>query len=104
MAKKGSLLKIVVLVVVVAALVTAAIVFDFNTYLRNVLEWIRGQGTVGVLVFVGVYIVATVLFIPGSILTLGAGFVYGVVFGSIYVSVASTLGATAAFLVGRYFA
>ena len=37
-------------------------------------------------------------------LTLGAGAVFGVVWGSIYVSIASTLGATAAFLVGRYLA
>jgi uncharacterized membrane protein YdjX (TVP38/TMEM64 family) len=45
-----------------------------------------------------------VLFLPGSVLTLGAGAVFGVVWGSVYVSVASTLGATCAFLVGRHFA
>ena len=44
------------------------------------------------------------LFLPGSILTLGAGVVFGVVKGSIIVSFASTLGATVAFLVGRYLA
>jgi uncharacterized membrane protein YdjX (TVP38/TMEM64 family) len=48
--------------------------------------------------------VATVLFIPGSALTLGAGALFGVAWGSLYVSVGSTLGATAAFLVGRYVA
>jgi uncharacterized membrane protein YdjX (TVP38/TMEM64 family) len=45
-----------------------------------------------------------VLFLPGSILTLGAGFVFGVVRGSVLVSISATLGATAAFLVGRYLA
>jgi uncharacterized membrane protein YdjX (TVP38/TMEM64 family) len=45
-----------------------------------------------------------VMFLPGSILTIGAGVIFGVVRGSIYVSIAATLGATAAFLVGRYFA
>ena len=50
------------------------------------------------------YVLATVLFVPGSILTLGAGVLFGVVRGSLLVSVASTLGATAAFLTGRYFA
>jgi uncharacterized membrane protein YdjX (TVP38/TMEM64 family) len=44
------------------------------------------------------------LFIPGSLLTLGGGALYGVVWGSIYVIVAATLGATIAFLIGRYFA
>ena len=101
---KQSNIKIIVLVVVAAALVTAGILFDVNTYLRQLLDWIRDQGMVGVLVFAAVYIAATVLFIPGSILTLGAGFVYGVVWGTLYVSVASTIGATAAFLVGRYLA
>jgi len=55
-------------------------------------------------VFIPLYVVACVLFIPGSILTLSAGFLFGVVRGSIYVSVAATLGATLAFLIGRYFA
>ncbi|MFU8779138.1 MAG: TVP38/TMEM64 family protein, partial [Roseovarius sp.] len=58
----------------------------------------------GAAVFMLLYIAATVLFIPGSALTLGAGALFGVVKGSIMVSVASTLGATAAFLVGRYLA
>ena len=44
------------------------------------------------------------LFLPGSILTLGAGLLFGVVLGSVYVSIASTVGATAAFLIGRYLA
>jgi uncharacterized membrane protein YdjX (TVP38/TMEM64 family) len=48
--------------------------------------------------------VATVLFIPGSVLTLGAGALFGVVLGSVCVSISATLGATAAFLVGRYLA
>jgi uncharacterized membrane protein YdjX (TVP38/TMEM64 family) len=54
--------------------------------------------------FILIYILATVLFIPGSILTLGSGFVFGVIWGSIYVFIGATLGATAAFLVGRYLA
>lgn len=103
MAGKSSL-KVVVLLVIAAALITAGIIFDVNTYLRELLDWVREQGVLGVIVFAGVYIIATVLFIPGSILTLGAGFVYGVVWGTLYVSVASTIGATAAFLVGRYLA
>ena len=41
------------------------------------------------------------LFVPGSMLTLGAGFLFGVVRGTIAVSVGSVLGATAAFLIGR---
>jgi uncharacterized membrane protein YdjX (TVP38/TMEM64 family) len=51
-----------------------------------------------------IYIVATVLFVPGSIITLGAGALFGLLPGFITISIGSTLGAAAAFLVGRYFA
>jgi uncharacterized membrane protein YdjX (TVP38/TMEM64 family) len=71
---------------------------------QNALAWIQGLGYWGAIIFIAIYIIATVLLIPGAILTLGAGFVFGVIKGSILVSIASTLGATAAFLVGRYFA
>jgi uncharacterized membrane protein YdjX (TVP38/TMEM64 family) len=54
--------------------------------------------------FVLLYVLATVLFLPGFILTLGAGVMFGVLKGSAIVSVAATLGATAAFLVGRHLA
>jgi uncharacterized membrane protein YdjX (TVP38/TMEM64 family) len=46
--------------------------------------------------------VAPVLFFPGVILSIGAGTVFGLLAGSIYVSIGATLGATCAFLVGRY--
>ncbi|MDA0322557.1 MAG: TVP38/TMEM64 family protein [Verrucomicrobia bacterium] len=68
------------------------------------LEWVDGLGPLGPAIFIVVYIVACVLFLPGSVLTLGAGAVFGVVMGSVYVSIGSTLGATAAFLTGRYLA
>ena len=99
-----SVVKPILLLAAVAALITVTIVFDINEYLRAVLEWIRDRGALGVVVYGLLYVAATVLFVPGSILTLGAGFIYGVVYGTAYVSVASTIGATAAFLVGRYLA
>ena len=68
------------------------------------LDWVQALGPLGVVVFILIYIMATVLFLPGSVLTLGAGFVYGLVKGFIIVSVASTMGAICAFLVGRYLA
>jgi uncharacterized membrane protein YdjX (TVP38/TMEM64 family) len=72
--------------------------------LQDVLAWVAGLGAIGPLAFIGLYIAATVAFVPGSVLTLGAGFVFGWLAGSAYVFVGATLGATAAFLVGRYIA
>ena len=78
--------------------------FNPQQWLLNALEWINNQGAVGGIVFMLLYIVATVAFLPGSILTLGAGVVFGVFLGSLYVFIGATIGATAAFLVGRYLA
>ncbi|NUN66519.1 TVP38/TMEM64 family protein [Pseudanabaena biceps] len=78
--------------------------FNPQELLREALKWIESLGYVGGIAFILIYIVATVAFLPGSILTLGAGVVFGVLLGSIYVFIGATLGAIAAFLVGRYFA
>src|SRR5438093_579170 len=72
--------------------------------LKAALDWIGKLGPWGPLISAGIYGVATVLFVPGSVLTLGAGAVFGVALGSVCVSISATLGATAAFLVGRYLA
>lgn len=78
--------------------------FSPQDWLLGALGWIDGLGVVGGLAFIAIYMVATVAFLPGSILTLGAGVIFGVGMGSIYVFVGATLGAIAAFLVGRYLA
>jgi len=69
-----------------------------------ILKWSQGLGPLGPIVFIAIYVLACIFLIPGSILTIGAGVVFGVVRGSIYVSIAATLGAAVAFLIGRYLA
>ena len=78
--------------------------FNPQELLRNALQWIDSLGVVGGIAFIAIYIVATVAFLPGSILTLGAGVVFGVLLWSVYVFIGATMGAIAAFLVGRYLA
>ena len=72
--------------------------------LRRALDWVEHLGAWGPALFILLYVVATVLLVPGSALTFGAGALFGVVRGSCYVSVASTIGATCAFLIGRHLA
>ena len=96
--------KWVLYVVAAAAIVVGAKIFHLQDVLKAVLDWIGKLGPWGPVIFIGIYIVAAVLFIPGSVLTLGAGALFGVVRGSVCVSIGATLGATAAFLVGRYLA
>ncbi len=78
--------------------------FNPQELLRNALEWINNLGPTGPIAFIALYIVATVAFLPASLVTLGAGVIFDVVLGSIYVFIGATLGATAAFLIGRYWA
>lgn len=85
-------------------LLVAARYLGAQELLKSALDWVAGLGAWGVVAYVALYVLATVLFLPGSILTLGAGVLFGVVKGSVIVSVAATLGAVSAFLVGRYLA
>ena len=78
--------------------------FNPQMWLVSALEWIDGLGAIAPIAFMVIYIVAAVAFLPGSILTLGAGVVFGVVLGSVYVFIGATIGATFAFLAGRYIA
>lgn len=68
------------------------------------LDQIRGMGVAGIIAFIVFYNLATVFLIPGALLTLGGGILYGLFWGSVYVIFAAILGATLAFLMGRYFA
>jgi uncharacterized membrane protein YdjX (TVP38/TMEM64 family) len=88
----------------VAGLVLLAKMFDFQSLFQQTLAWVDGLGPWGPIAFVVIYNLATVLFLPGSVLTLGGGAIFGLWKGSALVFVAATLGATFAFLIGRYLA
>lgn len=100
----GGRTRIVAIAVAVAALLVLAYLLDARAWLLSALEWIRGLGPWGPVAFCALYVLACVLLLPGSVLTLGAGAVFGLAKGVVVVSISATLGATAAFLVGRYVA
>ena len=102
--KGQGLLKFLLITVLVGVALVLVLKFDPRELLRSTLAWIGNLGAWGPLLFIAIYIVASVLFIPASVLTLGAGALFGIVRGSLYVIIGATLGATAAFLVGRYLA
>jgi len=89
---------------ILIALIALARAVDAPARIAPALAMVRALGAWGHLLFVGLYVVATVLFLPGWPLTLGAGAVFGVVKGIVTVSIGATLGAAVAFLVGRYLA
>lgn len=73
-------------------------------HLEEIRFWIVAWGMWAPVVFVAVYAAATVFVVPGSVLTLAAGMIFGVWQGTVIALTAATLGATAAFIVGRYLA
>lgn len=97
-------LKLVVGVFVLGALVWAFRQFELQALLQRALERIADLGVWAPLVFVAAYTLATVLLIPGSVLTLGAGAVFGLGWGLVWVTLGANLGAQAAFLIGRHLA
>jgi len=94
-------LRVAILLAAVVGLAVAAKFLPVKDYAERLLGWVDDLGMWGPATVVVIYIVACVFMLPGSILTLGAGFLFGVVEGTATVSIASTLGACAAFLVGR---
>jgi len=103
-APTGSKGRLIVWVLLIVAVLGLAKYLNAQAYLQSALHWIQGLGPWGWAIFVLLYIATAVLLLPAVVLTLGAGAVFGVAQGWIIVSVAATLAATAAFLVGRYFA
>jgi len=97
-----SKLKLIGGIGLIIALAIAAQQFNLSALVQNSLLWVKSLGIWGAIAFITIYNFATILFIPGSILTLGGGALFGVFWGSIYVFIAATLGATSAFLIGRY--
>ncbi len=84
-----------------AALAAAAWLLPVGDYLIAALEWVESLGVWAPLFVAAFYVVACVLLLPGGVLTLVAGFMFGMVVGTITVSIGSTLGVCAAFWVGR---
>jgi uncharacterized membrane protein YdjX (TVP38/TMEM64 family) len=98
------ILRIVLALLIIAAFILTLRWIGKTGLLKQVLDWIRSLGPWGPLVFIVIYIAATVLFLPALILTVGAGFVYGMGRGSIYVLIAANIAANIAFLLGRHIA
>jgi uncharacterized membrane protein YdjX (TVP38/TMEM64 family) len=96
--------RLVALVVIVIGLLVAARFLPVQQWLRSCNDWVGQMGATGIFIFVAVYAAATVLLAPGAILTIGAGFAFGLWKGFLAVSAGATFGAALAFLVARFIA
>jgi uncharacterized membrane protein YdjX (TVP38/TMEM64 family) len=102
MTKPGPRLFLALAAVVV--LVAAVRLLPFEDLLRHFHESMAGLGLRGAVIYGIVYVIAALLFVPGSVLTLGAGLAFGLGPGLVLVSLASTTAAALAFLIARHLA
>lgn len=96
------LLGLIASVVFVMLLLAILLYFGVHYYIIDLLHWVDAQGIWGPVLLVLLMALVVVLVLPGVLLTTGAGFVFGVVEGSVYIVLGTTLGALAAFLIARY--
>ncbi|XP_044486566.1 TVP38/TMEM64 family membrane protein slr0305-like [Mangifera indica] len=98
----GSALRITLLILLFAAIVFACFTLPVEKILKDFLIWVEQDlGPWGPLVLAAAYIPLTVLAVPASVLTLGGGYLFGLPVGFVADSIGATVGAGAAFLLGR---
>lgn len=87
-----------------ALLVVIALTLTFREHLDSAAlqTWVQGAGVAGPLLFMALYALATVLFLPGSVLTLAGGALFGPLWGTLWNLTGATAGAALAFLTARY--
>jgi uncharacterized membrane protein YdjX (TVP38/TMEM64 family) len=100
--RKALVLKL--LIGVAAAAVLIILGKQLGSYVPQFAEWVDGLGFWGPAVFVLGYAAATLAFVPGSLLTMAAGAIFGLAKGTLLVFLGATLGSTFSFLVARYLA
>jgi uncharacterized membrane protein YdjX (TVP38/TMEM64 family) len=98
------ILRALLVLLVLAAVVTALLWFKNTGLLDQALRWIKGLGPWAPLVFVVLYVATVVICMPAAILTAGGGFIFGMLGGSLYVLLAATIAANLNFLLGRHLA
>ena len=94
----------VLLVAAIAVILLCVALLPVTDLLAQLLLFMQANPAVAWILFIVVYVLAVVLLLPGSVITLGGGWLFGLGQGFLLVSLASTLGATLAFLLGRSFA
>lgn len=99
---RSPVLGIVASIAFVAAVLAILVHFGAHEQVLHLLQWFDAQGGWAPLLFILIMAAVVVLLLPGVLFTTGAGFVFGVGEGSLYVVTGTTLGATLAFVIARY--
>ena len=104
MADRRTTIRLALGVAALVAMVVLVRVLPVDEWLRQVQDRAREMGALGGLVYGLVYVVCALLLVPGSVLTLGAGAVFGLGWGLVIVFTAANVAAALAFLIARHLA
>jgi len=100
---KAKSLHLVGLLALIGA-ITLAVLNRNQLNFDSLQDWLAQAGAAAPLLFILIYALASVLFLPGSALTLAGGALFGPFWGTLYNLIGATLGATLAFIIARYLA
>jgi len=100
---KTHIIRIALLLILIAG-ITLAVIYREHLDAEALQNWVKNAGTAAPVIFMLIYIAGTVFFLPGSVLTLLGGALFGPVMGTFYNLTAATIGAMLAFLIARYLA
>ena len=100
--KMSAILGVIGSLLFVAVVLILLVHFGVHKEVLHLLEWFKQQGAWAPVLFMLIMALVVILLLPGALFTLGAGFVFGVLPGSLYVVLGTTAGATVAFLLARY--
>lgn len=92
--------KLFFIILVLATLITSA--FFFQKHSTEIIAWVNQLGWIAPLLFLAIYCLATVLFLPTMVLTLAGGAIFGPLFGTVLNLFGATLGAACCFLITRH--
>lgn len=106
---KKNLIKILIAVGIIAAVYFVLRYYGITEHIRlenvpKIKTWVESFGVIAPLIYLGLYLTSTIFFLPGSPVTVLAGFVFGPLWGVIYASISSIISVAFAFLIARYVA
>lgn len=96
--------KTLLLVLFISSIIAIGYFYRDHIYPQQLKRWLDQLGMWAPVIFIGIYFLGTVALLPGAILTLSGGIIFGPIYGVIYNMIGATLGASTAFIIARYFA
>lgn len=104
MKQRSNYIRLILFILLVIIILITLFEFRGQFNIQNLRALIAHYGMLAPLVFIAIYILATILFLPGSVLTIVGGLIFGAFWGTIYNLIGAVIGATSAFLIARYLA